>query len=160
MRQMTSCLGPPNSLKARFKVQVSTRRNCSMQHHPACMIDCLGICAATDSWLLGAESVAVAKDGSLYMLDKFGFVWRARANAAGGYDLEKEPLAQLGSGRPLGFHFDAEGNLIVCNAGAVSTPAACSTHSKPCTIHSPSSLRVLGRASMPQPCALCLIGLI
>ncbi len=63
--------------------------------------------------------MAVAKDGSLYMLDKFGYVWRAPANAAGGYDLEKEPLAHLGSGRPLGFHFDADGNLIVCNAGSV-----------------------------------------
>ncbi|BDA50629.1 Adipocyte plasma membrane-associated protein [Coccomyxa sp. Obi] len=66
----------------------------------------------------GSESVAVAKDSSLYMLDKFGFVWRAPRNAAGSYDLEKEPLAHLGSGRPLGFHFDAEGNLIVCMAGA------------------------------------------
>lgn len=66
----------------------------------------------------GSESVAVAKDGSLYMLDKFGFVWRAPRNAAGSYDLEMEPLAHMGSGRPLGFHFDAEGNLIVCMAGA------------------------------------------
>jgi sugar lactone lactonase YvrE len=66
-----------------------------------------------------AESVAVASDGSLYMLDKFGFVWRAPPDGSGGYSLEKEPRAQLGPGRPLGFHFDAEGNLIVCNSGAV-----------------------------------------
>ncbi len=82
--------------------------------------------------LCAAESVAVAKDGSLYMLDKFGFVWRAPRNAAGRYDLEQEPLAHIGSGRPLGFHFDAEGNLIVCMAGAVrsqnsSTFLACPT---------------------------------
>jgi len=68
---------------------------------------------------LAAESVAVAEDGSLYMLDKFGYVWRAPKTSEGGYTKDKEPLAHLGPGRPLGFHFDAEGNLIVCDAGAV-----------------------------------------
>ena len=53
------------------------------------------------------------------MLDKWGFVWRAPEDGKGSYALEKEPLAQLGPGRPLGFHFDEEGNLIVCNAGSV-----------------------------------------
>ena len=70
-----------------------------------------------------AESVAVARDGSLWMLDKFGFVWRAPEDGRGSYALEKEPLAQLGPGRPLGFHFDRAGNLLVCNSGAVSPPA-------------------------------------
>lgn len=68
---------------------------------------------------LAAESVALARDGSLWMLDKFGFVWRAPEDGQGSYALEKEPLAQLGPGRPLGFDFDEQGNLIVCNSGSV-----------------------------------------
>lgn len=55
------------------------------------------------------------------MLDKLGYVWRAPANSGGSYDLERQPLAHLGPGRPLGFHFDADGNLIVCNSGAVTS---------------------------------------
>ena len=57
------------------------------------------------------------------MLDKFGYVWRAPADGKGSYALETEPLAQLGPGRPLGFDFDEDGNLIVCNSGSVSSPA-------------------------------------
>ena len=72
-----------------------------------------------DVMALLAESVALASDGSLWMLDKWGLVWRAPEDGKGSYALEKEPLAQLGPGRPLGFHFDEEGNLIVCNAGSV-----------------------------------------
>ena len=72
--------------------------------------------------LLFAESVALASDGSLWMLDKYGYVWRAPEDGKGSYALEKEPLAQLGPGRPLGFDFDEQGNLIVCNSGSVSPP--------------------------------------
>lgn len=72
------------------------------------------------SALCPSESVALAKDGSLWMLDKFGFVWRAPEDGKGSYALEKQPLAQLGPGRPLGFDFDEAGNLIVCNSGSVS----------------------------------------
>ncbi|CAL5229353.1 g12664 [Coccomyxa viridis] len=66
----------------------------------------------------GSESVALARDGSLWMLDKYGYVWRAPEDGKGSYALEKEPLAQLGPGRPLGFDFDKQGNLIVCNSGS------------------------------------------
>ena len=70
-----------------------------------------------------AESVALARDGSLWMLDKYGFVWRAPKDGQGSYALEKEPLTQLGPGRPLGFDFDEQENLIVCNSGSVRPPA-------------------------------------
>jgi hypothetical protein len=36
------------------------------------------------------------------------------------YVLNPEPYARLGSGRPLGSHFDADGNLIVCDSLKVS----------------------------------------
>ena len=72
-----------------------------------------------------AESVALAADGSLWMLDKFGYVWRAPEDGKGSYAMESKPIAQLGPGRPLGFDFDEEGNLVVCNSGSVRcvTPA-------------------------------------
>ena len=63
--------------------------------------------------------MAIAPDGALVMCDKFGYVWRAPANASGGFDLDEQPVAHLGAGRPLGFHFDAEGGLVVAMAGAV-----------------------------------------
>lgn len=49
------------------------------------------------------------------MLDKFGSVLRAKPEA--GEKLER--VAHLGPGRPLGYHFDAHGNLVICNAGTV-----------------------------------------
>lgn len=73
----------------------------------------------------------MAEDGSLYMLDKFGYVWRAPKTSAGGYTKDKESLAHLGPGRPLGFHFDAKGNLIVCNAGAVRPSSSSKKVSNP-----------------------------
>ena len=71
----------------------------------------------------GSESVAVAQDGSLLMLDKFGRLLRAQPSSSpsgsdgGGYLLEAEPLALLGPGRPLGFHLSADGaSLIICDS--------------------------------------------
>ena len=63
--------------------------------------------------------MALAADGFLWMLDKFGYVWRAPEDGKGSYAMESRPIAQLGPGRPLGFDFDEEGNLIVCNSGSV-----------------------------------------
>lgn len=54
--------------------------------------------------------------GDLYMLDRYGTVFRARP----GPGAQLERLAFLGPGRPLGFHFDKEGNLIICSAGTVT----------------------------------------
>jgi len=62
--------------------------------------------------VLGSESVAVSEDGVLYMLDKFGVVFRSKDKRS------LERLAFLGPGRPLGFHFDKAGNLLICNAGS------------------------------------------
>lgn len=62
----------------------------------------------------GSESVAVnPSDGSLWMLDKFGFVFRARStdNETG-----LERFAFVGPGRPLGFHQDLQGRLLICNS--------------------------------------------
>jgi sugar lactone lactonase YvrE len=84
----------------------------------------------------GAESVAVAADGALLMLDKYGQVWEAKptdsssagekkdtknsGSAAAAYDLSPTPVANLqsnGGGRPLGFHPDElTGDLYVCDS--------------------------------------------
>eukprot|EP00884_Botryococcus_braunii_P013676 jgi/Botrbrau1/22309/Bobra.0138s0060.2 len=69
--------------------------------------------------VLGSESVGVAGDGSLVMCDRYGAVWKAvpSATSEGGYKLDPAPVAYLAPGRPLGFHLDHQGDLIVCNAG-------------------------------------------
>ncbi|GBF92278.1 strictosidine synthase [Raphidocelis subcapitata] len=64
----------------------------------------------------GSESVAVSPEGRLVMLDKFNRVWEAEPAAGGGYELGAAPVAHLGAGRPLGYHFDANGDLIVCDS--------------------------------------------
>lgn len=66
----------------------------------------------------GSESVAVSPEGSLVMLDKYNRVWEARqsSTAPGGYELSEAPSADLGAGRPLGYHFDARGDLIVADS--------------------------------------------
>lgn len=81
-----------------------------------------------------AESVTVAPDGRLVMVDKYNQVWQAHPQRHSGdtsdtpqqdqYQLEEAPLAQLGPGRPLGFHFDNEGNLIVADSLKVGVEAA------------------------------------
>ena len=58
----------------------------------------------------------MSSDGALYMLDKFGIVWKS---ANGG---TPERVIHLGAGRPLGFHFDKDDNLVICNAGVVGDP--------------------------------------
>lgn len=55
----------------------------------------------------------MSQSGELYMLDKFGAVWKAKEGGT------PERLVRLGGGRPLGFHFDGSGNLLICNAGTV-----------------------------------------
>ena len=64
----------------------------------------------------GSESVAVAPDGKLVMLDKFNQVWEAEARGDGSYELGEAPVADLGAGRPLGYHFDAAGDLLVADS--------------------------------------------
>ena len=60
-----------------------------------------------------AESVAVSQSGELYMLDKYGVIWKGSRSGP------LQRVLRLGGGRPLGFHFDGAGNLLICNAGVV-----------------------------------------
>ena len=64
-----------------------------------------------DGRIAGAESVAVAPDGTYLLADKYGWVWESKD----GVSLVK--IAHLGAGRPLGSHVDARGRLVVCLAG-------------------------------------------
>jgi sugar lactone lactonase YvrE len=50
------------------------------------------------------------------MLDKYAWVREALPQPDGSYQLQPRPLAHLGPGRPLGAGFDADGNLIICDA--------------------------------------------
>jgi hypothetical protein len=73
-------------------------------------------------WLpcIAAESVAVGpKPGQLALLDRYNRLWEAK-QGLNGWVLSELPAAYLGPGRPLGYHFDMEGNLIVCNSLQVS----------------------------------------
>lgn len=65
-----------------------------------------------------AESVVVGPVGQLVMLDRYNRLWEAMQDPSGTgeWKLADQPLARLGAGRPLGYHFDHEGNLIVCNS--------------------------------------------
>lgn len=64
----------------------------------------------------------MAPDGTLIMLDKYGYVHRARKSTAGEYALQAEddnapPLQYIGPGRPLGFHVIENGKaLLVCDS--------------------------------------------
>lgn len=62
-----------------------------------------------------AESVAVAPDGQLWMMDKWGCVRTASAEGDD-YRLDDELLAYVGPGRPLGFHHNHKGDLIFCDS--------------------------------------------
>ena len=81
--------------------------------------------------VLGSESVAVdERDGTLWMLDRRGHLWsatpdvKAKTGTAGdgsgssssSYHLSLQPAAYVGPGRPLGFHEDSQGNLIICDS--------------------------------------------
>jgi hypothetical protein len=51
------------------------------------------------------------------MLDRYNSLWEAaRDPASGEWVLAAQPRAKLGAGRPLGYHFDKQGNLIVCDS--------------------------------------------
>jgi hypothetical protein len=73
-------------------------------------------------------------------------VRRAARVLDGRYVLQEAPIAHLGPGRPLGFEFDAAGDLIVCVAGAVRSPALLRTLPFPPALH--------GAARSPCACTL------
>lgn len=64
------------------------------------------------------ESVVVGPSGQLVMLDRTNCLHQAWPDAAapGGWRLEAPALACLGPGRPLGYHFDAAGDLLVADS--------------------------------------------
>ena len=68
----------------------------------------------------GAESVAVTPDGTLVMLDKFGYIHRAAPGDGGEYELlptVEAPPIYIGPGRPLGFEVVEGGEaLLVCDS--------------------------------------------
>ena len=90
---------------------ISMRRGFCM---PSSITLCSRVCGTI--CVCFAESVAVGPSGDLFMLDRYGTVFRAKP----GPGAQLERLAFLGPGRPLGFHFDKEGNLIICSAGTVT----------------------------------------
>lgn len=63
-----------------------------------------------------AESVIVSPDGRAMMLNKFGGVFEAFETPDGRFELNRTAKAWLGPGRPLGAAFDAQGNMIICDA--------------------------------------------
>ena len=98
---------------------------------PNTLLNASSVSRLFEGRVLGSESVAVrpggrgsSGDDDLVMCDRYGYVWRAtKVEKRGGkdegeeYALDARPLAHLGAGRPLGFHFDAAGNLLVCRSG-------------------------------------------
>ncbi len=64
-----------------------------------------------------------APDGTLTLLDKYGWVWRATQSRDGSWQLGDKPFAHTGVGRPLGAAYDANGNLIYCDSLKVSAAA-------------------------------------
>ena len=67
----------------------------------------------------GAESVAVAPDGTLVMLDKYGYIHRARKKDSEYHLLPtaEAPPLYIGPGRPLGFHVVEQGKVVlVCDS--------------------------------------------
>ena len=65
-----------------------------------------------------AESVTVSPDGKLILLDKYNHLYEGYPNTSDptGYSLNPKPIAYLGQGRPLGFHFDHQGDLVSCDS--------------------------------------------
>jgi sugar lactone lactonase YvrE len=50
------------------------------------------------------------------MLSKFGGIFEAFETPDGRFELNRTAKAWLGPGRPLGAAFDAQGNIIICDA--------------------------------------------
>lgn len=76
-----------------------------------------------DGVVHSSETVVVSPGGNLTLLDKYGYVYEAEpASKAPNavfpdeFVLDLPPRAYVGPGRPLGFHYDAHGNLIICDS--------------------------------------------
>ncbi|EFJ42499.1 strictosidine synthase [Volvox carteri f. nagariensis] len=77
-----------------------------------------------DGVIQSSEHVAISPEGNLTLIDKFGYVYEAApATSVPGAVYPEEwapdlpPVAYIGpAGRPLGFHHDGAGNLIIADA--------------------------------------------
>ncbi|PNH01275.1 hypothetical protein TSOC_012851 [Tetrabaena socialis] len=65
------------------------------------------------------ETLAISPGGNLTLLDKYSYLYEA-APTGGPFPhewrLDETPRAYLGPGRPMGVQYDAEGNLVFCDA--------------------------------------------
>ena len=68
--------------------------------------------------LLCAESVQVSKSGTLWLPDKYGNVFTSETDSKGTHK-ELQRVAYVGPSRPLGHTFDANDNLVICDASKV-----------------------------------------
>ncbi|PNW76066.1 hypothetical protein CHLRE_12g549050v5 [Chlamydomonas reinhardtii] len=75
-----------------------------------------------DGVIASSETVAVSPEGNLTLVDKHGFVYEAEpatkvpgAVFTGEWALDLPATYYLGPGRPLGFHHDAAGNLVIAD---------------------------------------------
>ena len=69
------------------------------------------------SCFCAVESVVVGPQGQLVMLDRYNHLWEATQDpGTKAWVLSSEPRTRLGPGRPLGYHFDHQGDLIVCDS--------------------------------------------
>lgn len=57
-------------------------------------------------------------NGTLWLLDRFGYAYLAHPTTTGDHTFVLDPSSAhyLGPGRPLGYHLDSSGGLVVCNS--------------------------------------------
>lgn len=92
----------------------------------------------------------VGPQGQLVMLDRYNHLWEATQDpATKAWVLSAEPRARLGPGRPLGYHFDHQGNLIMCDSLKVLPCWACRGLNQGCKVKEiDSSLHLAGLCSV------------
>lgn len=88
----------------------------------------------------------VGPQGQLVLLDRYNHLWEATQDpGTKAWVLSPDPKTRLGPGRPLGYHFDRHGNLIVCDSlkvGSAGEHIHCIAISPSC-----SRMHCLGRYS-------------
>ena len=75
-----------------------------------------GVARLFEGHVHGSESVAISTDGQLLMLDRYGFLHRAKQDSRARYVLQNAS-GYLGPGRPLGSHVTRDGSaILICNS--------------------------------------------
>ena len=77
-----------------------------------------GVVRLFEGQIEGAESIGLTSRGDVIMLDKYGYVFRARKNVTSDHFTLENPEMYIGPGRPLGFHIlsDDDESLLVCDS--------------------------------------------